>query len=114
MAETSITIGSRSYAMHCRDGEEQHLARLAAMVDEKASAARSASPGLTEVRQLLFAAILLADELHDERGKPAGAAPVNPAASPAPVRDPAAEDALSARIGALAQRLEQLAARLEQ
>lgn len=110
MAETSITIGSRSYAMHCRDGEEQHLARLAAMVDEKASAARSASPGLTEVRQLLFAAILLADELHDERSKPAGAAPANPA----PVRDPAAEDALSARIGALAQRLEQLAARLEQ
>ena len=36
------------------------LSRLAAMVDEKTGVARQASPGLTEVRQLLFAAILLA------------------------------------------------------
>lgn len=69
MAEVTLSIGGRSYNVHCGDGEETHIHRLARMVDEKTAAARGASPGLTEVRQLLFAAILLADEIHDLRAQ---------------------------------------------
>jgi len=63
MAEVTLDIAGRHYDVHCRDGEEAQLRRLAAIIDEKTAVARRASPGLTEVRQLLFAAILLADEL---------------------------------------------------
>ncbi len=69
MAEVTLSIGGRSYNVHCGDGEEGHMARLARMVDEKTGEARKGAPGLTEIRQLLFAAILLADEIHDLRAK---------------------------------------------
>jgi cell division protein ZapA len=110
MAEASIMVGGRSYAMHCRDGEEAHLARLAAMVEEKASAARRATPGLTEVRQLLFAAILLADELHDEKMR-AGARQESLDLRPQP--EPGQEEVIAARINALAARIEGLAQTLD-
>lgn len=69
MAEVTLSIGGRSYAVHCGDGEEAHMARLARMVDDKTALARRGAPGLTEVRQLLFAAILLADEIQELRAK---------------------------------------------
>lgn len=88
--------------MYCRDGEEAHLERLAALVDVKVAQATKAAPSLTEVRQLLFAAIFLADELEEVRrttlGKPAPAANND---------EPTAK-----AIESLAQRFESLAQRL--
>lgn len=72
MAELSILISGRSYAITCRDGEEEQLRQLAALVDAKAQLARKSSPGLTEVRQLLFAALFLADELAELKRESAG------------------------------------------
>ncbi len=69
MAEVTLGIGGRQYDVYCGDGEEHHLLRLAGMIDAKMAVARKASPGLTEIRQLLFAAILLADEIHDLRAQ---------------------------------------------
>lgn len=108
MAEVSLEIGGRHYDVHCRDGEEAQLSRLAAIIDEKTSVARRASPGLTEVRQLLFASILLADELNDLRnqGKAQGALDLAPAPSTVDEQAAAARlDALTARIESLAQKL---------
>ncbi|WP_033073234.1 cell division protein ZapA [Sphingopyxis sp. MWB1] len=61
MADVKLSIAGRTYDVHCADGEEQQLFRLAAMIDEKA---RSFGGG-TEVRQLLFAALMLADEVQE-------------------------------------------------
>lgn len=72
MAEVTLSIGGRHYNVHCGDGEETHITRLAGMIDDKTAIARKASPGLTEVRQLLFAAILLADEAYDLRAQTKG------------------------------------------
>ena len=72
MAETTLHIASRQYDIRCRDGEESHLARLAAMIEEKARIAQQSTPGLTEVRTLLFAALFLADELIDLRREATG------------------------------------------
>lgn len=72
MAEVTLTIAGRQYALHCRDGEEVHLDHLAKLVDAKAAVARQATPGLTEVRQLLFSALFLADELNDLKREAAG------------------------------------------
>ncbi|EQB15021.1 hypothetical protein L288_00375 [Sphingobium quisquiliarum P25] len=65
MAETTLVIAGRHYPVRCRDGEEAHLAHLASLIERKARLAQQNTPGLTEVRTLLFAALFLADELND-------------------------------------------------
>lgn len=65
MAETTLQIAGRYYPIRCRDGEEAHLAHLASLIERKARLAQQNTPGLTEIRTLLFAALFLADELHD-------------------------------------------------
>ena len=110
MAEMNLEIAGRHYMLSCRDGEEAHLARLAAIVDEKAQDAARTMGGLGEARQLLLAALLLADEVIDARkGKGAPAAPAPPAPSAEPVADPALATALER----LAERMEALAGRVE-
>ena len=67
MATIDILIGGHSYNVSCRDGEEDHLRALAAIVAQKADEARGAVGGTSETRQLLLAALLLADEVNDAR-----------------------------------------------
>src|SRR3546814_18775510 len=64
MADVRLTIAGRPYDVHCADGQEEQLVQLATLVDEKARGIQ----GGTEVRQLLFAALMLADEAHEARG----------------------------------------------
>ena len=65
MADVKLTIAGRPYDVHCADGEEAQLLQLAAVVDEKARGIQ----GGTEVRQLLFAALMLADDAQEAKGK---------------------------------------------
>ncbi|HEX8468037.1 MAG TPA: cell division protein ZapA [Allosphingosinicella sp.] len=101
MASVEVEIASRKYSVACRDGEEAHLRSVAALVDSKAQEAAAALGSLSEARQLLFASLLLADELKEQRS---GQAPV-----PAAPIDPAIADALER----LAGRIESLAEQLE-
>jgi cell division protein ZapA len=71
MSNITLQIGGRSYTVACDAGEEAHVAGLGRLIDEKVQAAGGAS--LNEVRQLLFASLLLADELHEARSKGSGA-----------------------------------------
>ena len=101
MAEITIQIAGRSYDVACRDGEEEQLRRLADFVDTKAGQARAAVGGGGETRQLLLAALLLADELNDLRGGKVAPLP--------PDTDTALADAveqLAARVETLAEHLE--------
>jgi cell division protein ZapA len=65
----NITIAGRSYALTCRDGDEPRLHQLSRMIAERVDKVKSGSPGLTEVRQFLFASLLLADELSDAQAE---------------------------------------------
>lgn len=97
MAQVTLTIGNRRYDLACRDGEEAHLRALGSMVDQRAAQAARAVGEANEARQLVMAALLLADELNDMRvGAP----------------DPAATQTARA-LDALAHRVEELARRLE-
>jgi cell division protein ZapA len=101
MASVDLEIAARTYPVSCRDGEEPHLRALAALVDQKAREAAAAVGNMGEARQLLFASLLLADELKEIRsGGAAGAEPGH---------DPAIAGALER----LAERMEMLADRLE-
>ncbi len=105
MASVDIDIAGRRYSIACRPGEEAKLREVGAIVDKKAQDAATALGTLTEARQLLFASLLLADELKDKRqaSQPAHA-PASTAES-----DPAIAEALER----LAERVERLADRLE-
>jgi cell division protein ZapA len=100
MAEVQLSIAGRQYAVNCRDGEEQRLHQLARMIGDRVDKVKQSSPGLTEVRQFLFAALLLADDLSDAQ------APGRQAAAPSP---PAEDDPATLTIlDALAERLEMI------
>lgn len=103
MAEVSISIGGHSYTLATGEGEEEALHRLAAIVDQRVASARAMAGGLSEVRQLLIASLLLADELA-EGGGPAVKAPADSEAS-------ARIEAATQRIAALTRRLDAIATR---
>lgn len=68
MADVALFIGGQRYTVSCRDGEEDHLRTIASIVSTKTQEARMAvGDGLGEARQLLFAALLLADEVNELR-----------------------------------------------
>ncbi|QFT77713.1 cell division protein ZapA [Erythrobacter sp. THAF29] len=66
MSEITIQVGPRSYPFVCGDGEEAHIRKLAAMIDEKYEQL-GAARGPQEAQNLLFAALFLADELAEAR-----------------------------------------------
>jgi cell division protein ZapA len=102
MAEVKIMVGGRQYAVHCRDGEEQRLHELAGMMSDRVEQVKTGSPALTEVRQLLFAGLLLADTLSDQQSSVKSSAP-----PPAPAK-PQDDPATLAALDRLAHRLEAL------
>lgn len=96
MSRVDLMIGGRDYAVACSPGEEEHVRMLGRIIEEK----MDALPGTTnqsEVRSMLFAALLLADELHELRQQV----------------DQGADTATTERLEALAAKLEQLAASVE-
>jgi len=103
VAEVDIHVANRAYRIHCRDGEEAKLRDIAALVDAKVQSATAALGPMGEARQLLFAALMLADGLHDK-----------PAPPPRPAPDDAAvSEAIAETIEGLAERLESFAEELE-
>lgn len=97
MAEVDLNIAGRTYRVACRDGEEESLRIAGRLVDSKSREALAGLGTLSESRQFLFAALLLADQLLDENKGEAA------------VADPELEK----RAETLATRLEWLADRLE-
>jgi len=99
MAEVDLNIAGRTYRVACRAGEEETLRAAAALVDGKSREALAGLGALSESRQLLFASLLLADQIIDKRPE-----------APAPAPDPA----LAGRVARIAERLELLADSLEE
>ena len=97
MAEVHLQIGERRHLVACRDGEEASVERLGARLNERWAAANRAAGGLGGERAMLFVALMLADALEESENRP----PEPGAASPA-------------MLATIADRLESLAAALEQ
>ena len=98
-----LNIAGRTYQVACREGEEENLRAAARLVDAKSREALSGLGTLSEARQFLFAALLLADQLVD--GRPEAALPEPQPSDPDP--------AVVSRAETLAARLESLAGHLE-
>lgn len=108
MGQVAVTVNGRSYDIACDDGQEDHLVRLAREFDQRVRGLVATIGQVGEARLLLMAGLLIADEVSDMRARghnsPAGDNGVRS------VR--AIEDAISADIDALAQRIEAIASRL--
>lgn len=111
MSNVRLSLGGRNFTVACAEGEEAHVTELGHMIDAKLSTMGDAA-GLNEPRMLLFAALLLADELHETKSSE------SPEAAPesvdsqdvlAPVLSPSAAQQLDS----IASRLENLADLLE-
>jgi cell division protein ZapA len=93
----ALEIGGHRYEIACRAGQEGHFLGLARVIEAKVEQAAGAMGKMDATRQLLFAALLLADELGEARAAAAeGGATV--------------DDATVERLEGLADRLERLAA----
>ena len=101
-AMVDLTIAGRTYQVACREGEEENLRAAGRLVDGKSREALSGLGTLSEARQFLFAALLLADQIIEKRPE-AAEPPISAEPDPEVVR----------RAGILAQRLEALADALE-
>jgi len=106
MAEVDIEVAGHRYVLSCRDGDEDHLRDIAGMVHARALDAARMMGGMSEARQLLYAGLLLADEVNDLR-----AAASAPRAAPPPPGD--SDAALATALERLAERMEALAGRVE-
>lgn len=113
MSNIALHVGGRSYTVNCAAGEEDHIAELGAMIDAKLATMGAA--GQNETRNLLFAALLLADEVFEFRSSAAANEPSPDA--PAPIAyatpDPEVFPIDPEQLEAIAVRLENLASHLE-
>lgn len=92
MARVTLEIGGNNWVVNCRDGEETQMRALGQMLDERWAQAQRAAGEAGSLRVMLLVALMLADELNDAKASAAADAPA---------------------LGAVADRLEKLAAALE-
>ena len=93
MAEVDVVVAGRTYRLGCEDGQEGHLAALAATLDVEARSIAARTGAMGEGKLLLMVALIMADRLHDAT---AAAPPNRPSAPPLPTELGAALDRLEA------------------
>ncbi|PZQ58619.1 MAG: cell division protein ZapA [Sphingomonas taxi] len=96
MALVNLRIGETTYDLACRDGGEARLMQAAALIDERWNDARRAAGGGGVNRAMLLAALMVADALIDARDAP-----------PPETPEGVALDRLSERLESIAAALEQ-------
>lgn len=107
MGQVTITINERAYTVACDDGQEEHIARLADTLDDKARQVLRSVGMVSDNLLLVMTALMVADELSDLRGE------LEAVRGHGQAREQAEDDVVEAlenvseRINTVAQRLEQ-------
>ncbi|WP_375404208.1 cell division protein ZapA [uncultured Sphingomonas sp.] len=96
MAQVTLSFGGRAHLVACREGEEERVQQLAAMIEARWPGAARAGGGSYE-RTFLYVGLMLADALDEAENRPLP-------------NDLVSEDELAG----IAARLESLAGTLEQ
>ncbi len=108
MAQVTVTINSREYAVACEDGQELRIIQLANILDEKAKALTGGSQQVNENMLLAMVGLVLADELSELKKSGKNPAPQNDD----PERIRRTDEAIAEQIKSLNQRLNLLASEL--
>lgn len=102
MAQVDIEVNGRAYRMLCEDGQERRLQELAAYVDGRLKELTGGGKNGSEAQMMLMTCLVLADELQDVMAGRGLAATAG-----------IDEAEVAADIDHVAQRIEEVAARLE-
>jgi cell division protein ZapA len=105
MAQVTVKINGYSYTVGCEDGQETHLVAMAEQVENRIDSIKALGGNSGEARELVLAALLMADELHDLRIELEGLRRGTPMKK--------ADSETSRKISRLAARAEQIAVDLE-
>ncbi|MDB5507592.1 MAG: hypothetical protein JWL93_61 [Hyphomicrobiales bacterium] len=110
MSQVNVTIAGRTFRMACGEGEEAHLEGLAAQVDQKIAELRKSFGEIGDQRLTVMAAIMIADDLAESQRRI-----VALEANVQELREAGlnARDASSGWITAVAESLDEAAARIE-
>ena len=133
MGSVQVTVNGRSYSVACDDGQEAHVARLGSYLEQKVGQLVKAVGQVGDARLLVMASLMITDELVDTdqaltqiksqiakggQAAPVAAPPPQPAAPPPPPPLPPQpaphETVLAEALESLADRIEAIAAELEQ
>ncbi len=66
MAQVTIRINGFAYTLGCEDGQESHLIAMSVKVEERIDSIKALGGQTGESKLLVLAALLMADELHDQ------------------------------------------------
>ncbi len=113
MGQVAVTINGRSYEVACDDGQEDHLIRLAGYIDKKVAELVTSVGQIGDTRLLVMSTLLLADELSEAYAELAALRDGDEEVPASPVPVSPVNQTLVAGIETLAQRVEDIAARLE-
>ncbi|MEE9480685.1 MAG: cell division protein ZapA [Kiloniellales bacterium] len=108
MAEVTVTINGREYQVACDDGQEEHLQKLSRFVDKKMGDLAGSLGQIGDARLLVMASLLVADELSDAYRQLETLEAGNDGEASG-----SAEKAMGPTLDACAQRIEDIATRLE-
>lgn len=116
MAQVVVRVNDRPYTMQCGDGEEEHLAELAQLIDREVVKLKRSVGQVGDSRLLLMAGLVIADQLasalqriealQEERTGEADGQ------SAAAAQDSSMEDRVAERLTAAAAKLEVLSRNL--
>ncbi len=113
MGQVAVTINGRSYEVACDDGQEDHLVRLASYIDKKMAELVTSVGQIGDTRLLVMSALLLADELSEAYSELTTLRGDDDEVPDGRVPDSRVNETLVTGIETLAQRVEDIAARLE-
>ncbi|MCZ8185276.1 MAG: cell division protein ZapA [Beijerinckiaceae bacterium] len=69
MAHVTVTIDGKQFRMACEDGQERHLEALALDLDNRIRMVRESFGEIGDLRLTVMAALMVTDELFEERRK---------------------------------------------
>ena len=120
MSQISIMINGRDYSIVCDDGQEKHLTRLSEYLDRRVTELVASVGQIGDARLLLMVGLLIADELSDAYAELAVARGEASDETIARMRAnekvgfSGGEDAAVNALESLSERVEAIAARLEE
>lgn len=112
MSTVKALIAGKEYKLACEDGQEQHLEWLIKQVDGRANTLLQQVGKLPENMLLIYTALMIADELYDTKKEVRKLVTAMEKGSDS-AKLAALESEMAGHLEAMAERIEQLAARLE-
>jgi cell division protein ZapA len=116
MSQVKVTISGKTYRMACDDGQEEHLAGLAARLNDSIEQLRARFGEIGDQRLTVMAAITLADEQAEAERRlntmNAEIGGLQDARAAVVEQQDAVEDRLAATIDVVTERIEALASRV--